>query len=285
MELTPELLGDRREAVIMKEDENRVTFALPPDYNIKTISDYASRPERVKQTVTLHDLVSFTGYVNRFKNPDSVLFFTPNVSKIATSLIIATAVIDYHQSPIDTTSDAEEPGARFGDHTVKLVASPSLAYRKLLELDGQLIPQAEFARKLDDIAKFSKTIPAGDLKEVARDLSLTSKGDFRNYEDDLSGSITFGYSLKVNASVNSGTSQRNLAVPSAIDFEVSILEGQEPVLVECDFRYAVPNGPDDSVKLGIRIKDREWLEKAAIQEVSQFAAEATGLLTLSGSYA
>lgn len=238
-------------------------------------------PAKIEETITLHNLGGFLDYVNRFKNPDSTIFVTPDVSTIGKSSVIATTVIDYHESAHEGGGRTDER-ARWGLHVVKLMAAPSLAYQKLLALHDRMLPQDVFARELNEIAKFSSSHAVADLMEIARTLSLTSAGQFQSFEDDLSGSVEFAYNVKVKASAGSQT--QRLTVPSEIGFNVPVLDGSDSTQVLCDFRYNIPDGPEDKVKLGIRIKDKTWIEKEALDGVASRIADGTQLMTLSGTF-
>lgn len=239
-------------------------------------------PAKIEETIVLYNLGSFLAYVNRFKNADSTIFVTPDVSTISKSSVIATAVIDYHQSAHQSVQSEQEERARWGIHTAKLMAAPSLAYLKLLNLHDKMLPQDVFARELNEIAKFSSSHAVADLMEIARTLSLTSAGQFQSFEDDLSGSVEFAYNVKVKASAGSQT--QRLTVPSEIGFHVPVLDGSDATNVLCDFRYNIPDGPEDKVKLGIRIKDKTWIEKEALDGVAARIGDGTQLMTLSGTF-
>lgn len=253
-------------------------MAVPENYNLHSLEEFEPAPNRIRATVEAVGIDSFTSYINRFKNPDSTIFITPDLTQLAHGACLATAVIDYHAS--GTAEFLERP--RWGDHVVTLYARPSLPYAKLLALDGKLLDQPSFAQALEDIARFSSSHPAADLIEVARTISLTSKGDFKSFEDELSGSVDFKFDLAVRASA--GTQTRSLTVPSVIAFNIPLIEGLSPVTVEAKFLYRVPDGPGGKVSLGIKIVDRVWLEDAAIREAHTKIAELTSLPVYVGKF-
>lgn len=244
------------------------------DLSVVDLEQFRGRPKRIRQTFAATGIPSFVDYVNRYKDEDSTIFITPDLTQLANGAKLATAVLDYHQSSPDGTPQGENE-ARWGDHAVTLFARPSLPYSKLLALDGKLMDQPSFAQALEDIARFSNSHAAADLVEIARTISLTSKGDFKSFEDELSGSVDFKFDLAVKASA--GTQTRSLTVPSVIGFAIPLIDGLSPTTVNVKFLYRVPDGPGGKVHLGVKIVDRTWLEDAAINEAKAMIEEQTGL--------
>lgn len=257
--------------------------AVPPGWCIEGLEQFRETPDRITTTVALNGLPSFLGYVNRFKDHRSTIFITPNLTQLQNGAVLATAHLDYHESTADTGYAAEQGRhiPSWMDHTATLFARPSLPYAKLLALDGKMLDQPSFAQALEDIARFSSSHPAAELVEIARSISLTSKGDFKSFEDELSGSVDFRFDLAVRASA--GTQERRLSVPSTIGFNITLIDGLQPAMIEVKFVYRVPDQPGGKVMLGIKIVDRVWIEEAAITEAAAMVAEGTGLPVYVGS--
>lgn len=244
------------------------------DHGIRDLEEYADRPARIREVVSLTGIKTFTSYVNRYKDAATTIFVNPSLASLAKGAQFATAVIDYHQNAEEGPNDPPSGNeARWGSHRATLLASPSLAYAKLLELDGKLLDQAEFARQMEEIARFSTSHAAADLIEVARTLNLTSKGAFKTFDDDFSGSVSLVYDVQVKA--DAGSAERRLAVPATIAFGVALIDGMPEEPVEVKFLYRIPADVGGKVQMGIRIIDRPWLEKAAIDAVAAHLAEAT----------
>lgn len=250
-------------------------IALPPGWSFDEERDPRAAPERINTTVTLSGIPSFVEYVNRFKTGPSTIFVSPDLSKLSNNMTLATAYLEYHD-PI-----APEPEPAFLTHKALLTARPHLIYSKLLQLDGRLMPQSDFAQELEDIARFSSSHAAADLLEVARTINLTSKGAFKSFEDDFSGSTEFRYDLQVQA--NAGAVERKLVVPSTIQFRAPLIEGLSEEMVEVKFLYRIPRNAGDAVQLGIKIMDRAYIEEKAIAEAVDKIAGLTSLPVYIGS--
>lgn len=252
------------------------------DYRVQGLESYADRPARVRQTVKLTGLAAFVAYVNRYKDAASTLFVAPNLSALSKGVAFATAILDYHQtsdeSPMPVAAGAIQP--RWGSHVAVLLASPSIAYAKLMELDGKLLGQDDFARKLEELGRFCTSMAQADLLEMARTLVLTSKGDFKSFDDEFSGSVDFVYDVQVRA--NAGSAQRKLSVPQELTFTCPLVDGMPETAVPVRFLYRIPAEAGGKVQLGIRIIDRTWLEQAAIDGVREHLSAATGLAVYTG---
>lgn len=244
--------------------------------NIEDIENLQPAPFRIRETFAAVGLPSFVSYVNRYKDDASTIFVTPDLTSLANGAVLATAVLDYHVADAQPAESKAEPNAaRWGTHKATLFARPSLPYAKLLALDGKMLDQPSFAQALEDIARFSSSHSSADLIEIARTINLTSKGDFKNFEDELSGSVEFKFDVMVKGSA--GTQTRALAVPSTIDFVIPLIDGLKPVVVTAKFLYRVPENPGSKITLGIKIVDRVWLEDAAVNEAKAEIAELTKL--------
>lgn len=241
------------------------------DYTIQDTENLEEAPHAARATVILVGIKSFVAYVNKFKDDDSVLFLSPDVSSIGRGSL-ATAILDYHKP------DAP----RWGRHRVTLSAGPGKVYEKLIALDNKLLDQSEFSKHIEELAKFSLNVAPADLLEICRTLRLSSKGDFKSAEDDVTGSVDFVFNVAVSASA--GSADQRLSVPQEIVFRAAPIDGMDDVEVAVKFIYRVPDQVGGKVQLGIKIIERTWLEKAAIEMVAEKLTEATGLLTLTGQY-
>lgn len=246
---------------------------IPDGMSVVDLEKYGLAPTSIRQSVELHNLADFTSLVNRFKNAASIIFVSPNLKSLAGGGTLATAVIDYHGK--------DSPA--WGNNTITLKARASLAYEKLMALDGKLMPQPEFAVAIEDVSAFASSIARGDLLEVAQTLRLTSKGDFSSFNDEASGSVDFRYALQVNASA--GTSvERKLSVPAQVTFRVAVLDGLDAVDVPVKLLYRTPNSSSDKVQMGFKILDRAWIEDAALQQVAETISEGTELEAFKGGF-
>jgi uncharacterized protein YfdQ (DUF2303 family) len=249
--------------------------ALPEGWKVESLEKLANAPSRVRQRVTVNRIADFVAYVQRYKETASLLVFA---SELTLGKPLAEAHIDYHYRDALTH-------ATWNDHRAVFLPLPSLPYQMLTALDGKLMAQADFALAIRDLSRFVEAPTAADLLEVVRTLTLTSKGDFQSYDDDLTGSVSMRFDLQVAA--NAGTQQRKLDVPRELQFRMPMLDGPglEASLIRAELLYRIPRGAGEKVQLGIRLPDRRWLERDLIEALATGVREETGLLTVVGTVA
>lgn len=288
-------------SLVREENAPKGLVVIHNDYNLLDTEQFNTRPDEIRTSLTLQGIPSFVTYVNRFKDDDSTIFVSPDISSLGKGQVLATAVLDYHESagrplPVPVTPEGEviegeaslgtlpmTNAPRWGRHTVALSARPGLVYEKLCKAHSHgVMDQPEFAKLIDELARHAVGIPAADLKEIARTLALTSKGDFKTADDDVSGSVDLVYNVQVQASA--GTADRRLSVPLEITFAASLIDGQAPVHVACKLKYRVPEQAGAKIRLGLEILDKDWLESESIKEVTEDLSRQTGLPAYVGTY-
>ena len=219
-------------------------IALPEGWNLQDIKVDESllpRPRRLKQHHSFYNVSDVIQYVNRYKTGTSLILLSPEP---VNGQPCARIILDYHPGK-------DEPA--WGEHVVDLIFRTSWQFDAISELTRAKIPQDQFALALRDIAGFCESVPAAELIEVARTLSLTVKGNFKSITDEFNGSIDFAYGMQVTGSA--GTETRKLTVPQQLDWKVPILLGGAKQLVQTDFIYGIPQD-NEKVKMGLRMHGR-----------------------------
>lgn len=271
IEQLSQLLG--KPQLIEAPNTHADAVALPPGWKAESLEKFALTPARIEQRITTQRVVDFANYVNRYKEPHSLIVMAPSLS---IGQPLAEAHIEYHER--DTEIGVSMP--HWNKHRAVYAPLASPAYQMLLDIDNKLFPQAEFATRIRDVARFVVQPAAADLLEVIRTLALTSKGEFASFDDDLTGSVQMRFDLQVSASA--GTQQRKLDVPRELTFHVPLLLDSEPQTVRAELVYRIPRTKGDGVTLGIRLPERVWMEQALIEAQATAIGEATGLLIIVG---
>lgn len=225
------------------------------------------QPVRIRKKLQFYSANDFIAYINRFKNDDSTIYLAPKVENNAP---VATVIFD----------DNGNGNPQRGEHSASLVFRTSWQYEALKVLcNPSLLPQSDFALAVRDIAKYAQSIQAADLLELARTLQLSSKGDFKNFEDDFSGSVDFRFDLKVTAT-SAQTAERKVPVPREIDWALPILLGGNDRLIKTELLYRVPQSAGDPVRLGLKfVGEKEMLHGLTLALQEQLGAE-TGLMAI-----
>lgn len=220
------------------------TIVMPQGYQKQDIiipDALLPRPRRLKQHHSFYNVSDVIQYVNRYKTGTSLILLSPEP---VNGQPCARIILDYHPGKDEPT---------WGEHVVDLIFRTSWQFDAISELTKAKIPQDQFALALRDIAGFCESVPAAELIEVARTLSLTVKGNFKSITDEFNGSIDFAYGMQVTGSA--GTETRKLTVPQQLDWKVPILLGGAKQLVQTDFIYGIPQ-ENEKVKMGLRMHGR-----------------------------
>lgn len=246
--------------------------AVPDGVQLKSLEQLLPAPLRTVGTTRLHQYPAFVAYVNKYKTPDGMIFVAPDIA-FRTGGTLAHAVLDF-PAP-------DKPS--WSGHCAELIVQPSIEYKMLTDLDGKLLEQDVFARSMLNLARFCTSMSAADLLELAQKLTLTSKGAFRSINDDLSGSVSVAYDVQVSAKVDSGTTTKNIDVPSSISFNLPMLLGGSPVSINADLLYRIPDEAGGKIKLGIRLPDRVYVERDVLEALVAQLSTDTNLAVAVGS--
>jgi len=255
-------------------------IAVPTGYQVTGIDQFREFPRHIKEALRLTTIGSFCDYVNRYKREgESLVLINPDLATINATTALATAYIDYHTPSNSAPGTAEQ--ARNTTHRAAFHPTPSPAYEMLCDMDGQLLEQDAFCLHLRDLTRFCTSHPGGELLEIIRTLSLTSRGEYQSHNDDVNGSVRLKYNLEVEASA--GTQEKSLVVPSTISFAVPVfLDDTEKTEIVTELCYRTPRQSGGKVQLGLRLPDRLWLEHQRIQAVADQIRESTGPLVITG---
>lgn len=101
---------------------------------IVDLREYATRPHRKANTVTLDDSDSFAAYVNRHKGAGTTIYASQQRGRVV-------AILNDHEGT------AERPG--WGDHRATLALHHTPEWLRWLALDGKLLTQQAFAAHIE----------------------------------------------------------------------------------------------------------------------------------------
>ena len=245
--------------------------AVPDGYAVQSLAKYLTKPLFTAGVTSLHRFDDFVEYVNHHKDGASRVFVSPELA-FAKGGVLATAYLDF---PYAETS-------RYSQHSAAFIVTPSIEYQLLTAFDGRLLPQDEFALKLRDILRYVVSHAPADLLEIARTLVLSSAGEFKSINDDLSGSVKFAYDVQVSARAE-GTAVKNAEIPREIEFQMPLLLDGPETKVITELVYRVPASAGQKVQLGLRIPDRQFIERKMLVDTANRIAEATELQVALGS--
>lgn len=187
---------------------------------IHDLEKYQPAPNRIREKPTFHEADSFSNYVNRFKNPDSLIFFDAPQA-------LFTAVLDYAEAG---TADQEE-AARWGDHTARLQLEHSDEWKLWFGRNAKPYGQIGFGRFLEENLIDIVKPEAASLLEMVMNFEAHKSVSYREATRLQSGSTQFSYVEEEKPGL--------VEIPNLITIKIPVFLGQEPQLVDLRFRYKI----------------------------------------------
>lgn len=214
------------------EGANIPFVMTPPSYTARAMpelihNDYAARPHRIKQAVTVLDPGSFIEYYGKFADSNSRVFGDEEGLKVK-------GILDYHVP----TADPDGSTPRWGSHTVTLTLRPSEEWRRWSAQDGKKMTQAEFAEFLEQNSVDIVRPSPAHMMEIATDLKGTTEVEFANGIRQQDGSVKFKYTEQTKTTVGAG----EVNVPDRFVLSVPVFIGSERIHLEAYLRFRVNGG-------------------------------------------
>jgi len=214
-------------------------------------------PKIIKQAVTLQNAVALIEYLNRFKSDESVLF-----ADVAESRIVA--AIDYHA----------KDKAALVDHKATLALPFSEEWKIWGGINGQLKPQLEFARFVEENAPDIKSPDAGSLLEAVRDLQARRSVNFIQAVRTASDNESFEFNDNTEA-----RTKGDLELPTKFVLSIPVYFGDPDVEMHAFLRWKLEDG---KLLLGVKLHRAEHVRQAAFNMIVTDAMEKTGVLAVFG---
>lgn len=250
---------------LIAADDGRTFAAIPQGIELRDVTPpnaaKTSKPDTIRQVVTLQTADSLIAYVERFKTPNTVLF-----ADIDTDTIVA--AIDYHgQTAADLVL-----------HKSVLTLPRSLAWQRWDEIDGELLSQLEFARFIDEYtAHFISPKPA-DLLELVNNIQAIEKVDFRAKTKINSDNVDFDIAASTEAFAH--VQGEKLTIPTHFVISIPVYFGEERR--EIDVRLRWKKSQSEGLQLGVMILAKEETRQEEFKAVVNKVAAATNLTSIYG---
>lgn len=244
-ETVVDLVHKAMEAHIVESGERK--FLIVPDgAKSQEITDphglKPSTPRYISQAVTLQTVDSLVDYVKRFKSADTVLFADIEANSI-------TAAIDYH---------AKEKAANVA-HCATMALPFSEEWRLWTGISGQLKPQLEFARFLEENGGDVKAPSGAELLEACRDLQAHRKVNFIQAVRTASDNENFEYSDETEARTKGG-----IELPQRFQLALPVYFGEPTTELYAFLRWRLDDG---KLLLGVQLNRAEHVRQAVFKQI------------------
>lgn len=233
----------------------RQHLIVPKGFDLKETSDPDRLAVHAAASVVVDAKQALIDYVNRFREPGSVLFADIDKGEVR-------CVLDYHLA-----SDGKDAATGARQHKASLKLRPSEEFQRWNAISGKIMTQEEFADFLEENANDIASPDPATMIDLARDLSASIGGSFRSKVDLQSGDRVFSYSRET-------TVDETIRVPKIIELQIPLYQGEEPMGLKMAFRYSVAGS---GLKLGVEWRRVEYQRLALFQQIAFAVAEGTGV--------
>lgn len=243
---------DGREFLIVPE--GMAKHEIPNEHGLKNTS-----PSYLNQTVTLQAVDSLGDYVNRFKVDETMLFADIAQSKIE-------GVLDYHSA----TNDKQRPQPSRTTHRACLSLPFSEEWRLWSGISGQLKPQLEFARFIEENAPDIIAPSGGELLDAVRDLNAHRKVNFIKAVRTNSDNENFEFTDETEARTKGG-----LEIPTKFVLSIPVYFGESNVELGAFLRWKI-DPEKGGLSLGIQLHRAEHVRQAVFKQIMLTVSDRTG---------
>lgn len=231
---------------------------IPDDYKIENLERLLPAPIITRQSITVRDINSFTGYAKKFHNEDSVVFaddgWKGSLMGVTPSV---TAILDYHGK------DSPQHGA----HRATLIPRLSEAWGRWVKFCSEEFGQAAFAQFLEENMSDVVEPVGADLIEITRGIQATQKGEFKSGMRLSNGSFHLTYSVETVGTVSQG----GLDIPESIKLGIPVFENDVAYQVKAWLRYRFDDG---KCKLKLELHRPRFIYADAFMTIMEKVKEA-----------
>ena len=234
---------------------DRQKLIVPEGYRLEDVTDKDRLAAHAAAAIVLDEKQALIDYVNRFREPGSVLFADADKSEVR-------CVLDYH---LASNGEDATTGARQHKATLKLRDSEE--FQRWNAIAGQLVTQEVFADFLEENANDIASPDPAAMIDLARDLSASVGATFRSKVDLQSGDRVFNYARET-------TVDEKIVVPKIVELEIPLYQGEQPMRLRMAFRYSLGGG---GLRLGVEWRRVQYQRLALFKEIAFAVAEGTGV--------
>lgn len=232
---------------------------VPDNCRLTNMESAMPQPRRICALPQLHDLPSFTSYVNRFKTPETTIFGARNGTGLA-----VTAIFDY-----------PAPGVpAWGSHRVTLHTVFSEEWKRWQEHDDEEMSQTEFVEFIENETKVFVKPSAADMLTVAKDINLRRTVTWKGLANTETGDIAASF---ISETKTGGAS--DVELPSVFTVALQPFLNGDRYQVTARLR---PDITDGTLTIHYELQKVEEIIEHAIEEVMESIVGKTGITPFIG---
>lgn len=230
---------------------------VPQGYQLKELAPIEPNLTRIRGGVTMVDLDSWVAYVNRFKSEDTQVFASPDPGSFH-----VTAVLDYHNADGLPAHCAH-----------KAVYAPRYAVQWQRWSQIGTMEQVAFAEFIEENRADVQEPAAAVLLDIITKFKATKKAEYDSVVYQPNGDVMIGWSEKTEAV------GKAVAVPTELKLGIPVFFRGTLYAVPAFLRYRLDGG---KLRFQVKLDRPEYIEEAAIAEITKAVGEQTGLTVYLG---
>lgn len=211
--------------------------------------EHRDEPIRNKEKIELQDADSFIAYLEKFKSPDSAVFFNNDSCSFL-------AVVDF--------SSPDMPS--WGDHTATFAPRLSEEWNLWFGKNGRFEAQVPFGRFIEENNIDVLTPDAATLLEMVMTFEATKSISFREASRLKNGQVQLTWVEDIKTG--------SIDIPDSIIIKIPVFYGQKPREIQLRFRY---NINEQKLQLAYDFVRPERVKNEAAAEIVQLVRAETGL--------
>lgn len=224
--------------------------------------EFTGKPPRKTGTTVVRDVPSFLAYFDKHGDDDSEVYADVERRTI-------TAVLDAH-----TGEDA-----RWGGHRLELHLRETAAWRAWTSMDGQLVPQGQFAEFVEDNLVDLVEPDSATMLELAESFEVTTSAEFQSSQRLDSGARKFSY---VEEQTGKAGHKGDITIPATLTLALRPFEGCEPFKVTARFKYRLDKVKGE-LRLGFKIERPGDTLTAAFEDIRTLIDSDVPMAVLNGA--
>lgn len=222
---------------------------------IEDLEEYAAAPRQRRGHSVLHNVESFTSYLDRLHDPATTTVWADRLGDDRSGPVITAIFNDHH-------STADPDGANWRDHRAVLRLPRDPDWAAWTARDDSPLTQTIFAGFFEDQLHTVVDPPATQL--IGAITTFTAKRSVHVESSTVlqSGQVQFAYIENVE-----GGAKGNVTLPQQLTLSLTPFVGLDPVEVSARLRFRTPRTENDSLALMYRLHRPDLIEADAFDRV------------------
>lgn len=227
-------------------DDGGAYALVPEGATVRDLTEFLPSPAYARAAIKARTQQSLVDYVKRHKTDNTAIF-----ADVSEGVVVG--VIDYHSATNDPAHMV---------HRVNYVAPVSQEWKVWTDHDGKKLPQADFARFIEENRVDIVSPDGASILEIARSLDARKKVSFKSAVRLDDGTVDLAFSEETT-NAGGGISGK-VSIPTEIEIGIPVFYGGARYKMTAFFRYRIEDG---RLIMWIDLHRRQQIRDHAFSEI------------------